>query len=223
MKYKTKKWYKNVTKYHFPMNLEIINSSKKDIQQIFEDEYKNEFNKMKNKLPKNYEEEVFNNIFNSYLENCKKFFYNETLKNIVDIRLLALGKVFKEEYDFIEKDAMQAYNKIYNTIKKKLPKDIEERLHLHDCLITNIVKEKERLIIELNCEQGFGDVKRIIFDKYTVLEEEMNFINGWWLYEEIYIVDNNYELHILIDVPYKNSSNLGYFTIRASNITLNTN
>ena len=49
----------------------------------------------------------------------------------------------------------------------------------------------------------------------------MNFINGWRLYEEIYIVDNNYELHILIDVPYKNSSKLGYFTIRAENIILN--
>jgi len=39
-------------------------------------------------------------------------------------------------------------------------------------------------------------------------------------YEEIYIVNNQYEIHAIIDVPQKNKSKLGYFTIRAKNIIL---
>lgn len=57
---------------------------------------------------------------------------------------------------------------------------------------------------------------------YKILEEENNFVNGWWLYEEIYIKDNQYELHVLIDAPYEGSTKLGYFTIRAKNIVFYT-
>ena len=90
---------------------------------------------------------------------------------------------------------------------------------MHDCSIANISKEKDRLIIELDASGGVTDIKAIIFEEYEIIEEEMNFKNGWWLYEEIYITDNKYEIHSLIDGSKDNNHcNLGYFTIKAKYI-----
>lgn len=221
MKYLTKNWYKNKEKYHFPCELEIIKINKDDKEKIFLEEYKKTFCKMKQKHLIE-EEWVFDDIFKSYLRNVKHFFSAQTLSKIYDIRLLALGKVFQEEYQLVEeeiikKDVMQAYNKYYNTIKSKLPKDIDERLHLHDCLITNIIKESHKLTIELDCTEGYGDIKKVIFSNYSIQKEDINFINRWWLYEEIYIIDNQYELHIMTS---GSREGVAYLTIRADEIIL---
>lgn len=227
MKHMTKDWYKDRMNLSFPIKLEIIDRDKSNLNEIFLNQYKQTFCHMKNNLPKNHEESVFENIFNGYLENVKKFFDMETLNKVSDIRLLALGKVFKEEYTFIEeeiikKDAIQAYNKIFNQIKDNIPNNIKDNLNLHDALITNILREKDKFTIELDCSNSLGNVKKIRFENYKILEEENNFVNGWWLYEEIYIKDNQYELHVLIDAPYEGSTKLGYFTIRAKNIVFYT-
>lgn len=216
MKYITKEWCKNQAKSSFQMELEIIRTDERNIEKIF----LNEYNKMKKRLTEGYEEYVFKSIFDSYIKNTKRFFSKETLNKVRDIRLLALGKVFEDEYDFVErevikKDLMQAYDKEYKKIENRLPKDIKEKLCLHDCKITDVIKQKDKLIIELDCSQGIGEIQRIIFNDYTILEEEKDFINGWWLYEEIYIDDEQYELHMLID-----KKGLGYFTVRARKIEL---
>lgn len=221
MKYLTKEWYNSPKKYsNFPMTLEIIYRGKRSLEEIFQTEYKNTFNKMKDSLPEEY---MFRKIFESYVENVKRFFSKYTLSKIADIRLLALGKVFKEEYalveeEIIKKDAIQAYNKSFKEIEDRVPANIKENLNLHDCLITNIIKEENKLIIELDCSGGFIKIKNIVFDNYTIIKEQFDFINSWCLYEEIYIVENQYELHLLIDVPNKKDSKLGYFTIRAKDI-----
>lgn len=216
MKYITKEWCKNQAKSSFQMELEIIRTDERDIEKIF----LNEYNKMRKQLAGDYEEYVFDSIFDSFIKNTKRFFSKETLKKVRDIRLLALGKVFEDEYDFVErevikKDLMRAYDKEYKKIENKLPKDIKEKLCLHDCTITDVIKQKDKLIIELDCSQGIGEIQRIIFNDYTILEEEKDFINGWWLYEEIYIDDEQYELHMLID-----KKGLGCFTVRARKIEL---
>lgn len=224
MRYLTKKWYKDLgEKCNFPLQLEIIDKDKNNLEEIFVTQYEKTFNNMKSTLPKNCEEYIFKNIFNGYIKNVKKFFDNETLNKVADIRLLALGKVFKEEYAFVEaeiirKDPIQAYNKQFKEIEDTLPINIKQNLDLHDSLITNIIKQNDKMIIELDGSNSFTDVKSIIFSNYTILEENMNFINGYCLYEEIYIVDNQYELHLLIDVPKNNKPDLGNFTIKAENI-----
>ena len=227
MKHMTKDWYKDRMNLSFPIKFEIIDRDKSNLNEIFLNQYKQTFCHMKNNLPKNHEKNVFENIFKGYLENVKKFFDIETLNKVSDIRLLALGKVFKEEYPFIEeeiikKDAIQAYNKIFNQIKDNIPNNIKDNLNLHDALITNILREKDIFTIELHCSNSLGNVKKIRFEDYKILEEENNFVNGWWLYEEIYIKDNQYELHVLIDAPYEGSTKLEYFTIRAKNIVFYT-
>lgn len=105
MKYLTKECY-NSSKYYsnFPMTLEIIYREKRSLEEIFQTEYKNTFNKMKDSLPEGYN---FQNLFERYVENAKRFFSKYTLSKIADIRLLALGKVFKEEYELVEEEIIK--------------------------------------------------------------------------------------------------------------------
>lgn len=84
-------------------------------------------------------------------------------------------------------------------------------------MITNIIKEENKLIIELDSTAGFIKIKNIVFDNYTVIKEEFDFTNAWCLYEELYLVDDEYELHIML----AKNSKLGYFTIRAKDIIFN--
>lgn len=220
MKYFTKQWY-NEPKLILPFKLEIIQTDENDIEKIFQNEYKKSFEETKNERP--YEtEQDFEEHFKRHLEDVKKFFSTHALNSVKDIRLLALGKVFKKEYDIIEKeiikkDKIQAYYKYYQTIKDKLPKDIDEKLDLHDCLITNIIKEKDKHIIELDCSKGYGDINRLIFKNYKIKQEQTDFKNKWWLYEEIYIVDNKYELHAMTT---GSRDGLAYLTIQAEEIII---
>ena len=85
---------------------------------------------------------------------------------------------------------------------------------------------KDKLVLELELSEGNENIKNITFQDYKIIEEELNFINGWCLYKEIYIVDNQYEVHLLIDVPTIKEGvklkdlKLGYFTIMARDIII---
>lgn len=224
MKYMTKDWYKNMMNITFPTELEVICWKENNLEKTFIEQYKNKFNEIKNELPKGIEEYVFQDIFRGYLQNVKTFFDKQTLKRVKDIRLLALGKVFIDEYKLIDeeirrKDKLYAYHKEFNKIKNNIPKVIKENLALHDSLITGIIKEKDKLIIELDSTASRTNIKSVELDTYKIIEEEMNFINSWWLYEELYIDDNkNYELHILLEENSKKEPKLGYFTVKAQDI-----
>lgn len=153
----------------------------------------------------------------------------EILNKVADIRVLSLNRatdsIKKEITDYcmeqntLVQKALKDYQKYYDKELKNGKDKFIKSSSLHDSLIIDIIKKQDKLIIELDSSESFSDFKSIIFENYRIIEEEMNFINGWWLYEEIYRIDNQYELHILIDVPINaKKSKLGYLTIRARNI-----
>ena len=43
------------------------------------------------------------------------------------------------------------------------------------------------------------DIKQIIFKNYDIIKEENNICQSVWLYNEVYIKDNGYEIHILLE------------------------
>jgi hypothetical protein len=220
MKYMTKERNeKEISR--FIMDLEVIEKNEKNTEEIFQEQYIKTMNKMMKKLSENYDEEVFESFFKGCLSIAKHFFDKKTLSKVSDIRLLALGKVFEEEYDFIEKeivekDAHQAYSRYFKTIENELPSRIKNNLGLHDCIVTDIIRNNDKLIIEVDSSGGFVNIKNIVFEDYEILEEELDFIRGLFMCEEIYVDNNQYELHTLIYVPKKNR--FGYFTIKAQNI-----
>jgi len=176
------------------------------------------------------EKEQFKCLQKDYIKLLEYKLPTEILSRVADIRVLALERASSDVKRIIAdyckeqnmkvqkvlKDYQQYYDKELKDCKNKVIQDF----NLHDSLIINIIKEKNKLIVELDSSGSFVDVKVIIFEDYEIIEEEMNFENGWWLYEEIYIVDDKYEIHSLIDVPKNNKANLGYFTVRAKNIIL---
>jgi len=228
MKYFSKEWSK--TNDNIKLNFEICLDAENFSEEVFIETYNRELNKflIANDYMGEDAEEVFEDFYNSYLKLFTKYFPKYILEKVADIRMLALKKVSPSNFYMIQEYADKKfrdyenitaeYLKEYIKIKDKLPKKIEDNFNLHDCLITNIVKEENKYIIELDCSSGFVDIKKIIFKDYKILEEEMKFINGWCLYQEIYIVDEEYEIHLMIDVPNKEDSNLGYLTIRAKDV-----
>ncbi len=172
----------------------------------------------------------FNELHKSNIENLKNKLPEYILNDVADIRILALHRaseyVKKLITDYcknkrtIVKKTFEDYEKYYNKELKEYKDNIVENLHLHDCLITKIIKQKDKLTIEIDSSESFTDIQTIIFEDYEIIEEEMNFINGWWLYEEIYIKNNIYEIHILIDVPQNNKycKSLGYLTLKARKV-----
>ena len=191
-----------------------------------------EFNK-RTSFDLEQEKKKFNKLHKNNIENLKYKLPNEILDNVADIRVLALARtsvIVKEQItnycmkkNRIVEKVLDDYREYYNRELKEYEDNIVEELSLHDCLITNIIKKKDRLTIELDSSGGFTDIKAVIFEDYEIIEEEMDFTNRWWLYEEIYINDNSYEIHSLIDVPIDNKccQNLGYFTVKAKRIALN--
>lgn len=160
----------------------------------------------------------------------------EILNKVADIRVLALDRAtssIKNEitaYCFKQKKLVQKalidYQEYYDKGEKDDKCEEIQNLNLHDTVIKNIIKRKNKLIIELDVSEKNKYIKNITFQDYKIIEEELDFINGWCLYKEIYFLNNQYELHLLIDVSVikknveRESLKLGYFTIRAKNIIL---
>lgn len=208
-----------------------------DIEDVFpeykesEERYKkirNYINNKKLSFDEAKEREEFEKAHRSSIQQLKKKLPAEILNMVADIRVLAFcivsNKVKKaitkycKEQSKIEQEMIKDYEKYCRQPLKNCENKLIQDINLHDCLITNIVKEDKKYIMELDCSSGFMDIKNIVFDDYKILEEEMNFVNGWCLYEEIYLVDNEYEVHLMIDVPNDDETNLGYLTIKAKNI-----
>ena len=130
------------------------------------------------------------------------------------------------EQEKLVQKVLKDYQKCYNEEVKDDKCEKIQNLNWHDAIIKNIIKEKDKLIMEIELLEKNKNIKNITFQDYKIIEEELDFINGWCLYKEIYFLNNQYELHLLIDVPVikKNvkpeSLELGYFTIRAKNIVL---
>lgn len=208
-------------------NINILNKEEcEERERLLEDFYKtNSFDLEKAK-------QQFNELHKWNIENLKYKLPSEILNNVADIRVLALERASeyvkkliidycKDKNVMIEK-ARKDYEEYYNKELKARKDNIVEELYLHDCLITNIIKEKDKLTIEIDSSAGFTDIKAVIFEDYEIIEEDMNFINGWWLYEEVYIENNIYEIHALIDVPIKNKCciNVGNLTVKAKKVEL---
>lgn len=232
MKYLTKKWYQTMQKTDMHIPLKV---SKK--AETFSEEYYNELYKQEERQFIKWQKEIlqaksqFDQLLKDKIEILKHKLPTKILSKVADIRVLALNRAsasIKEEItaycmeqNILVQKALNHYCKYYDKEFKNCNNKFIKSSSLHDSLIIDIIKEQDRLTIKLDSSASFSVAKSIIFEGYTILEEEMNFINGWWLYEEIYKIDNQYELHILIDVPTnEQKSNLGYFTIRARDIIL---
>lgn len=223
MKFMTKKWYLDLQKnpnLNRTFMVENIGEFSKNInlQNTFENLYEAEYSKISKSMPK----DIFDEIVNNRIEHLNNYFSEELIKKVRDKRLLALGKVFDDEYEMVKEDSIKNNNILeyfyyYKNIENKLPQNLRDNLDFHDNMIIDILENKNKLEIKL--EDSEGKLRKILLKNYKILEKEFDFIRGYILYDEIYLNSNKYELHLLIDKP-NNKMNLGYFTVLAENIII---
>lgn len=217
-----KKNTKRKERFDIPFyELEIVKGAEKFSEKLFEKLYLEELKKFSNGKIDEENEYIFRNIFDSRVKYINNNFPEYILNKIPDVRLIALGKIDEKNYrkidEFLQKKSHRyAYMKEYNKIKDKLPKDVEKELHLHDCLITDVVKDIDKYTIYIDCSQGIGNISGIIFENYEIVKDKNNIINSLWIDEEIYITkDNKYQVHILLS-----KNKLYSFIIKAENIKI---
>lgn len=223
MKFMTKKWYIDIQKTSKQNRTFMIENIGKfneriNLQDVFENLCEEEYSKICKSMPRN----IFEDIINNRIEHLNNYFSEEVIKKVRDSRLLALGKAFDDEYELVKKDTIKKNNILeyfyyYEDIKKQLPRNLRDNLDFHDNMIIDILENNK--ILEIKLKDSKGKIRKILLKNYKILEKEFDFIRGYILYDEIYLNDNKYELHLLIDEA-NNKVNLGYFTIIAENIVV---
>ncbi len=103
---------------------------------------------------------------------------------------------------------VQSYLEYFNSIKKKLSSNVVQ-LHeasLHDSVI-KVVKRKseDTLFIVLDCSGTFSDFDKlqVTFTGVTKCSMPENFEGAWWLYHEIELTADGFELGVLFDCPFR--------------------
>lgn len=191
---------------------DILANEKEAVENFEIEEYDEE------KLTKQFEENHLDAI--DYLKNNLP---KEILEEVADIRVLALDKSSKNIKKKIEKycnenekianKTMKSYEKYFETIQDKLPQKILEDYEFHDCEIISIDKVKDDIVFTLDNSGGFTDISKIIYRNGEILENNLE-ENSYWVYDEIYILDDGYEFHIGIS----SGEEYDYITLRCSDV-----
>ncbi|PFD41811.1 DUF4085 family protein [Bacillus cereus] len=102
----------------------------------------------------------------------------------------------------------QLYVEYFNSIEKKLPSNVAQlhKTSLHDSVIKVIKRESEdTLSIVLDCSGTFSEFDKleVTFIGVTKCSMPESFENAWWLYHEIALTEDGFELGVLFDSPFR--------------------
>jgi roadblock/LC7 domain-containing protein len=165
-----------------------------------------------------------------HIDHAKEILPEEILKDIADIRVYALDKgshkVVEAVTQFCENNkrivdrAAEEYARYYKD--ELIPNDcgVVKNIKFHDCIITEVKLENECISISFDNSGGFTDIVEMQLHNYKIIKQDYLLENSWWLYEEVYMRDGKYELHVLLD-----NKNIGLFefTVLAENISFKRN
>lgn len=169
------------------------------------------------------ETDNYKKIFESYL-NLAKRLPEEILKDVADIRVLALRRATKEIIERVKvyceecrKRRDKTYNdyyEYYREASKSFDPDIVNNIGFYECPVTDMQQDKETLTLSIDNLCG-STVNQIVFKEYKIIKLDGSLINCFLSYYEIYKIDNGYEIHMLFNS--KNDS--VEFTISAENVS----
>ena len=217
MKYLTKKWYESLQKINMNLLIEIAKEAETFSEEYYKKVYQEEERrwielqntiKSINSKDVNKDKESFKHIQKKKKKKLENNVPDYILKKVADIRVLALGKassIVKKELDkyckkqkVIVEKAMKEYKR-YNNNLRKYENTFIRNFDFHDCKIKSCEKQEKDLIITLDTTNNcLVDIKQIIFKNYDIIKED-NICQSVWLYNEVYIKDNGYEIHILLE------------------------
>ena len=152
------------------------------------------------------------------------------LNEIADIRVFVLDKathnIIDDVTQFCEQNkksinrTIEEYRKYYKKALKSFDKNMVENIRFHDCMIVKSNKKDKSLILLLDNKGGFTDINEVTFENYNIIKQDGLLENSWWLYDEIYKVNDKYELHVLFQ---NKNMDLIEFIISVENIAFNSN
>ncbi|GAA0730596.1 DUF4085 domain-containing protein [Clostridium malenominatum] len=174
--------------------------------------------------------EQFHESFIYSQEYIKESLPERILKGIADIRVFVLDKasrnVIKAVTKFCEDNrksvnkTSREYRKYYKKALKFLDENIVKNIRFHDCVIINSNQKDKSLILSLDNRGGFTNIDEVVFENYNIVKQEGSLENSWWRYNEIYKVNDKYELHVLL---INKTGDLIEFIISAEHIAFNCN
>ena len=88
------------------------------------------------------------------------------------------------------------YNNYYKTIKNRISKSVEKALNQHDSHIIEGYFEENNYIIKL--EEKIWGIAFIVF-KNAIMKHNEKIKDDYWIYNELYLAEDKYEIHILFD------------------------
>ncbi|MGM0885228.1 MAG: DUF4085 family protein [Bacillota bacterium] len=174
--------------------------------------------------------EQFHDGFIYNQEYLKKELPETILKQIADKRVFTLNKATRTVINAVAKfcednersvtATSENYRRYMEEASNTLDKDIIENFGFHDCTITKSVQKDMSLILLLNNSGGFTNIDEVTFKNFNIIKQEGSLEDSWWLYEEVYKVNDKYEFHVLFQ---NNNMGLIDFIISAEQISFKSN
>lgn len=196
LKYFTKDWYKEMQISGFVKFIESIEeweAMEQDYKQSLKEEVEERKEELLKFLPESLHPYIHNNTINSECppDKLKKF-------------LLEWNEDYEKRITHLD----QSYIEHFNFIKKNLPSNVVQ-LHefsLHDSVVLSAERtSKDTLTIFLDCSGTFSDFDKlqVSFTGVTKCSIPENFEGAWWLYHEIELTEDGFELGVLFDCPFE--------------------
>lgn len=152
--------------------------------------------------------EQFHEGFIYNKEYFKKELPSTILQEIADIRVFTLNKAtrlvieavtnFCEENEKSVSSTSKNYRKYMEEASNTFDKGITENFGFHDCTIIKTVQEGTSLKLLFDNSGGFTDIDEVTFKDFNIVKQEGSLKDSWWLYEEVYKVNDKYEFHALL-------------------------
>jgi len=227
MKYFTKEWYELCQKTSFHLLLEEENRAETFSEAYFQQLYRDERSKWlhlqeevaslmqtngtKEPFNKDHATKQFDESIMYNQEHLKKSLPDTILNQIADLRVFALNKathdVIEAVTQFCEDNkravdmTMDHYRKYYAEASLSMDRELVENFGFHDCTVIKSIRNDKSMTLLLDNTGGFTTIDEVIFENVTIIKQDAGLDNSWWLYEEVYKVNNRYEFHMLLQNP----------------------
>lgn len=134
----------------------------------------------------------------------------EILREVADLRVLALGRAGDSVCRKIRDHAASCKSRVDQTMREcfddarrhlgETDASLLETFHFHDERVLSFRKRGRDYRLSFYCD-GDRDcqVMKIRFVNAVIQKQEKRLHGAWWLYEELYKTDSGYEVHVLLD------------------------
>lgn len=195
MKYFTKEWYDEMQVSGFLTFPETEQSEEAGLLENSSEIYGNDLEEKKKDLLK-FLPESFHSYINSGTINSGT--------PTPELREMA-GK-WETDYEARVDMLLDDYSRHYESIKGSLlPGAVQlTEKSLHNCTVKKVERPSpDVLLLYLDCKSGFHYFKdiQVTFTGVTEVVMPHEFIGSWWLYNEICLKNDHFELHVLFDSP----------------------